>query len=134
MSRPPVQRLEGDLLLAAGAVLAGLGVAAGALGSHLLKDGFTAYENDIWRTASNYQMYHALALVVVARLLTRYPTRLFRAACGLFILGIALFSGSLYAIALTGERGFGLLTPFGGLAFLSAWGCLTVGIFRTDRP
>lgn len=134
MSRPPVQRLEGDLLLAAGAVLAGLGVAAGALGSHLLKDGFTAYENDIWRTASNYQMYHALALVVVARLLTRHPTRLFRASCGLFILGIALFSGSLYAVALTGERGFGFLTPFGGLAFLGAWGCLTVGIFRTDRP
>lgn len=134
MSRPPLKRMEGDLLVAAGAVLAGLGVTAGSLGTHLLKDGFTAYDNDIWRTAANYQMYHALALVVTARVLARHPTRFFRAACGLFILGIALFSGSLYAIALTGEKGFGILTPLGGIAFLAAWGCLAVGIFRSDRP
>jgi uncharacterized membrane protein YgdD (TMEM256/DUF423 family) len=133
MTRPPITRLEGVLLLAAGAVLAGLGVAAGSLGTHLLKDGFTAYDNDIWRTAANYQMYHALALVVTTRILARHPTRLFRAACGLFILGIALFSGSLYAIALSGEKSFGILTPFGGVAFLGAWGCLAVGIFRSDR-
>ena len=88
----------------------------------------------MWRTAASYQMYHALALIVAARLLARHPIRLFRAACGLFILGIVLFSGSLYAVALTGEPALGIITPFGGLAFLAGWGCLAVGIFRSDRP
>lgn len=133
MPRPPV-RLEGEVLLAAGAVLAGLAVAAGALGGHLLRNSFTDAESGLWRTAATYQMYHALGLLVVARLLTRHPSRLFRAACGLFILGILLFSGSLYLIALTGVPGVGIITPFGGLAFLAGWICLAVGIFRTDRP
>ena len=133
MSRP-IERFEGDVLLAAGAVLAGLGVALGALGGHLLKDSFTPAEIELWRTAASYHMYHALGLIVVARLLSRHPSKFFRATCGLFILGIVLFSGSLYGIALTGEAGLGVIAPIGGLAFLAGWTCLAIGIVRDDRP
>ncbi len=133
MSRAPGARIEADVLLATGAVLAGLGVAAGALGAHLLRDSFTETEKDVWRTAANYQMYHALALIVVARILTHHPSRFFRATCGLFLLGIVLFSGSLYGIALTGQPGIGIITPFGGLAFLAGWVSLAVGVFRAEH-
>ncbi len=126
-------RPEGQYVLATGAVLAGLGVAAGALGAHLLRDRLVAAELDLWRTAANYQMYHALALIVAARLLTRHPTRLFRFCCGLFIMGIVLFSGSLYLLALTGKSTFGAITPMGGAAFLGGWACLAVGIVRASR-
>ena len=127
-------RSGGEYVLATGAVLAGLGVAAGAFGAHLLKGQLDGGELEIWRTAASYQMYHALALIVAARLLARYPSRLFRVTCGLFIAGIVIFSGSLYLLALTDESAFGMITPLGGAAFLAGWGCLAVGIVRTGRP
>ncbi len=133
MSRAPVRRLEGDLLLATGAILAGAGVAAGALGAHLLQQQLSPHEIDLWRTAANYQMYHALAIIIVARILSRHPTRLFRISCGCFIVGIMLFSGSLYGAALTGADVLGVITPLGGIAFLGGWVCLAAGIFRSDR-
>lgn len=133
-SRPRSERSEGEYFLAAGAVLAGLGVAAGAFGAHLLKGRLDADDLEVWKTASSYQMYHALALIVSARLLARHPTRLFRIACGLFLTGIVLFSGSLYLIALTDQDSIGLITPMGGAAFLAAWACLAVGALRTGRP
>jgi uncharacterized membrane protein YgdD (TMEM256/DUF423 family) len=125
------ERSGGEYVLATGAVLAGLGVAAGAFGAHALKTRLGADELEIWKTAATYQMYHALALVVAARLLGRYPVLLFRVACGLFIAGIAFFSGSLYLLALTGRAGLGAITPVGGAAFLAAWGCMAVGIVRS---
>ncbi|HEU5220293.1 MAG TPA: DUF423 domain-containing protein [Gemmatimonadales bacterium] len=124
----------GEFLIAAGALLAGLGVAAGAFGAHYLKGSLNSDQLDIWHTAANYQMYHALALIVAARLLSRHPTRLLRAACGLFLAGILLFSGSLYLLALTDASILGVITPLGGLAFLAAWGCLAVGIVRDTLP
>jgi uncharacterized membrane protein YgdD (TMEM256/DUF423 family) len=132
MSRSPIKRKEGDLFFATGAILAGLGVAFGAFGTHLLSQSFTDTEKEVWRTATNYQLYHALAVIVVARLLSHHPTRFFRAACGCFVLGILLFSGSLYAIALSGQASVGLITPLGGIAFLAGWIFLAIGIFRTD--
>jgi uncharacterized membrane protein YgdD (TMEM256/DUF423 family) len=132
MSRSPIKRKEGDLFFATGAVLAGLGVIAGAFGTHLLSQSLSDTEKEVWRTATNYQLYHALAVIVVARLLAHHPTRFFRAACGCFVLGILLFSGSLYAIALSGQPSMGLITPLGGIAFLAGWISLAVGIFRTD--
>lgn len=127
------ERAEGVTLLVAGAVLAGLGVAAGAFGAHLLTGRLDADQLDIWRTASSYQMYHALALIVAARFLARHPTRLLRASCGLFIVGILLFSGSLYLLVLTGQSALGAITPLGGLAFLAAWGAFAVGAIRALR-
>jgi uncharacterized membrane protein YgdD (TMEM256/DUF423 family) len=131
--QPRIGKTGGEQLLAAGAVLAGLGVAAGAFGAHLLKGRLGPENLDVWRTAASYQMYHALALIVVARLLTRHPTRLFRFTCGLFLTGIVLFSGSLYLLALTSQSAVGMITPLGGAAFLGGWGCLAVGIVQTGR-
>lgn len=128
-----VDSVEGEMVLATGAVLAGLGVAAGAFGAHLLKDTLTPADLEIWRSAASYQMYHALALLVVGRLLTRHPSRLLRGSCWLFILGILLFSGSLYLLAISGRPEIGAVTPFGGVAFLGGWVCLAVGVARTGR-
>lgn len=122
------------MVLATGAVLAGTGVAAGALGAHLLQQQLTPHELDIWRTAANYQMYHAMAIIIVSRLLSHHPTRLFRVGTGCFIIGILLFSGSLYGLALTGAPVLGVITPLGGIAFLGGWLCLAMGIFHNDRP
>lgn len=130
---PRARQSGGEYILATGAVLAGLGVAAGAFGAHLLKARLDAGELDIWRTAASYQMYHALALIVAARLLARYPSRLLRISCGLFIAGIVLFSGSLYLLALSGESALGAITPLGGAAFLAGWASLAVGVVRTTR-
>ncbi len=131
--RPRSERSGGEPILVTAAVLAGLGVAAGALGAHLLKGRLGPDELDIWKTAANYQMYHALALIVAARLYARHPTRLLRFTCGLFIAGIVLFSGSLYLLALSGESALGLITPLGGAAFLAGWACMAVGIARSNQ-
>jgi uncharacterized membrane protein YgdD (TMEM256/DUF423 family) len=128
-----VDSVEGEMILALGATLAGLGVAAGAFGAHLLTERLTSKELDIWRTAASYQMYHALALIVVGRLLTRHASRLLRASCWLFISGILFFSGSLYLLAISGQTAFGSLTPIGGAAFLGGWGCLAVSVARSGR-
>ena len=133
MSQRPTGRYGAEYLIATGAVLAGLGVAAGAFGTHLLRERFIGDEIDVWRAASNYQMYHALALIAAARLLARQPTRLLRISCGLFIAGIVLFSGSLYLMVLSGSTAFGLFTPIGGTAFLAAWACLAIGVVRANR-
>ena len=110
-------------------------VGAGATGSHLL-----AAENAraalLVGTASQYGMYHALALLGVAVLAGRHDLvaeRLLTAAGALFVAGIVLFSGSLYLLALTGARGFGYVTPFGGVAFLLGWTALVVGAVTAQR-
>ena len=78
----------------------------------------------VFETGVRYQMYHALALLGTAMLMERAPGRLLTAAAWLFIAGITLFSGSLYALALTGVTTLGAVTPLGGLALLAAWACL----------
>ena len=75
----------------------------------------------VFETGSRYQMYHALALFVVTIAATRWPLSTVRAAGWLFIAGTLLFSGSLYALALTGVRSLGAITPVGGLCFLAGW-------------
>ncbi len=78
----------------------------------------------VFETGVRYQMYHALALLGTAILMERSPNRLLSAAAWLFVAGMTLFSGSLYALALTGVTTLGAITPLGGLAFLAAWACL----------
>ena len=78
----------------------------------------------VYETAAKYQMYHALALFVVAWQMTRLPTSRVSLAGWLFCLGIILFSGSLYIVAGTGLKGFGAVTPLGGVAFLTGWAIL----------
>ena len=107
-------------LIALGAINAALAVAAGAFGAHGLKDRLDARALEVFETAACYHMYHALALVLCGIIATRGATT----AGWILQAGIVIFSGSLYALALTGVKGLGAITPIGGLAFLVGWGYL----------
>lgn len=109
-----------------GAVSAFTAVAAGAFGAHGLRSRVTAELLAVFETAARYQMYHALALFAVAWLAGRSPVPSLPAelAGWLFVIGTLVFSGSLYAMALTGHRWLGAITPLGGIAFLAGWVCL----------
>ncbi|MEH2069490.1 MAG: DUF423 domain-containing protein [Nostoc sp.] len=115
-----------QIFLSIAAVLGGLSVAAGAFASHALREKISERSLEIFETGARYQMYHALALFLVALLISRseftQPTLV--ASGWLFIIGIAIFSGSLYALSLTGIKSLGAITPLGGVAFLAGWGAL----------
>lgn len=118
---------------ALGAMLAMVGVAAGAFGAHALKSRLTPDMLAVFEVGVRYQLVHALALLAVAWAITRWPGRAALYAGALFIAGIVLFSGSLYLLALTGERSLGAITPFGGVAFLAGWACLAWAAWRSSR-
>jgi uncharacterized membrane protein YgdD (TMEM256/DUF423 family) len=109
---------------ALGAVFGFLAVALGAFGAHELRGRLTPNDLAVYETGVRYQMYHALALLAVAWAATRWPVGTLRLAGWLFVAGIVLFSGSLYALVLTGHRALGAVTPLGGLSFLAAWALL----------
>jgi uncharacterized membrane protein YgdD (TMEM256/DUF423 family) len=115
---------------ALGALLAGLGVALGAFGAHALKARLAPDMLAVWETGVRYQIVHALALLAVAWALARWPGSAVQASGWLFVAGTLLFSGSLYALALTGVRGLGAVTPLGGAAWIVGWGCLAWGAWR----
>jgi uncharacterized membrane protein YgdD (TMEM256/DUF423 family) len=116
---------------AVGAVSALLAVAAGAFGAHALRARLAPELVAAFETGVRYQMYHALALLLVAWAVTRWPVPAVRLAGWLFVAGTIVFSGSLYALALTGVRALGAVTPVGGLCFLAGWASLTLGIWRS---
>jgi uncharacterized membrane protein YgdD (TMEM256/DUF423 family) len=111
-----------------GAVSAGIAVACGAFGAHALKARLEPDLLAVFETGARYQMYHALGLLAVAWLGSRadVPANLVGASGWLFVAGTALFSGSLYALALSGVRGLGAITPLGGVCFLAGWACLAL--------
>jgi len=106
------------------------GVALGAFAAHGLKNRLSSEYLTVFQTGTHYQLIHALALFGVALLTLHAPGRLLQAAGGFFALGILLFSGSLYLLSLTGISKLGIITPFGGLAFLAGWACLGVVAWR----
>ncbi|WP_230408495.1 DUF423 domain-containing protein [Undibacterium flavidum] len=108
-------------LLAFGALNLFIAIAAGAFGAHGLKSQLSSEMLAIWQTAVQYQMLHGLALFALASLSQPWPARTIRRSAIAMLLGILLFSGSLYALALSGIRILGAITPIGGLAFLFAW-------------
>jgi uncharacterized membrane protein YgdD (TMEM256/DUF423 family) len=120
-------------LVALGAAMSGLAVAAGAFGAHALRARLTPGDLLVFETAARYQMYHGLALIAAGLVADRWPGPLASTAGWLFLAGIVLFSGSLYALTLSGMRGLGAITPLGGLCFLAGWACLAVGALRTAR-
>ena len=113
-----------------GAASALIAVAAGAFGAHALRARLDPGMLAAFETGARYQMYHALALLAVAWASDRWPGRLTGMAGWCFVAGTVLFSGSLYAMALTGHRALGAITPLGGAAFLSGWLCLALGARR----
>ena len=104
-----------------------LGVALGAFAAHGLKATLAPEMLAVFETGVRYQMYHAFALFAAAWGWTRWQTRPFAIAGGLFVAGIVIFSGSLYLLAITETRWLGAITPLGGLAFLAGWLCLASG-------
>jgi len=117
-----------DRLLYIAAGIAGfIGVALGAFAAHGLKARLEPQLLAAFETGVRYQMYHVFALLAAAWGHARWQGRWFGIAGWLFVAGIALFSGSLYLLALTGERWPGAITPVGGLAFLGGWLCLAWG-------
>ena len=111
------------LLIAA--IFGFLGVAFGAFGAHGLRSRLSPEMLAVFEIGVRYQMYHVLALLAVAAAIGHFgPLRLLMIAGWSFIAGILIFSGSLYALALTGTGMFGAITPIGGLAFLIGWACL----------
>jgi uncharacterized membrane protein YgdD (TMEM256/DUF423 family) len=109
-----------------GAVAAFLGVGLGAFGAHGLRGRLSPEMLSVFETGVRYHMYHALALVLTALVMGRMSGWLVSAAGWCFTAGIALFSGSLYLLALTGIATLGAITPLGGLAFLAGWACLAL--------
>jgi len=109
-----------------GAVAGFLGVAFGAFGAHALRARLSSEMLAVFETGVRYQMYHALAILLVAALLARTGGWMVALAGWLFVAGVVIFSGSLYALALTGVRTFGAITPIGGLALLAGWVCLVL--------
>jgi uncharacterized membrane protein YgdD (TMEM256/DUF423 family) len=115
---------------ALGCVLAFLGVGLGAFATHGLKGHISADHLDVFETGARYQMYHALALLAVAWAVTRWPATPVTAAGWLFFWGVVVFSGSLYVLAVTGQKWLGAITPLGGLALLAGWASLAWGVWR----
>jgi uncharacterized membrane protein YgdD (TMEM256/DUF423 family) len=108
-----------------GSVLGFLGVAFGAFGAHALKSRVSVDMLAVFETGVRYQMYHAIAVLIVATAIGNIGSaRLLMISGWCFVGGVVLFSGSLYALALTGVGILGAVTPFGGLLFLAGWACL----------
>ncbi len=129
-------------IIIAGALLAASGVALGAFGAHGLDKQLQALGRDAnlaqriawFETGVRYHMYHALGLLALAAIAGRLPSGGMQAAAVLFIVGIALFSGSLYAMTFAGDawRKLGMVTPLGGLAFIVGWITLAVAAWRSS--
>jgi uncharacterized membrane protein YgdD (TMEM256/DUF423 family) len=121
------------LFFSLGATSAFVAVAAGAFGAHALRARLSPELLAVFETGARYQMYHALGLMAVAWAVTRWPGALPQWAGWLFVAGTALFSGSLYALALSGVRWLGAITPLGGVAFLAGWICLALAAVSGER-
>ncbi len=137
MTAEPVPGGERRVLgfpLIAGGFLALLAVMAGAFGAHGLRGLVSERGLEVFQTAVSYQMYHSIALVLVAVLSGLGLSRkLLRWAAGFYLAGILLFSGSLYLLVLTGIRWIGPVTPLGGVCFMVGWALLVISALRRNK-
>jgi uncharacterized membrane protein YgdD (TMEM256/DUF423 family) len=118
------------VFFAIGALSAFIAVGAGAFGAHALKNRVSPDLLAVFEVAVRYQMYHALALFACAWAVGKWPGAATAASGWLFVAGTLIFSGSLYALSLSGVRWLGAITPLGGLAFLLGWLCLITAAVR----
>lgn len=111
-----------------------LAVMLGAFGAHGLRNRLDAYSMGVYEKAVFYHFIHALGLLIVSFLPKTGTFSEFATSwvCGLLLAGIILFSGSLYLLAITGNRGFGAITPLGGVAFIAAWLVLAWFVMRHE--
>jgi uncharacterized membrane protein YgdD (TMEM256/DUF423 family) len=116
-----------------GSLSALIAVAAGAFGTHALRGKLTPEALNTFEVGVKYQFYHALALLAVAWAIIHWPDANAGMAGWLFLAGTLLFSGSLFALSLTGIQRFGVVTPIGGLLFIAGWLYLAWTILRSGR-
>jgi uncharacterized membrane protein YgdD (TMEM256/DUF423 family) len=127
--------MHGRFWIAAGALLGGAGVTAGAVGTHVLKEVLKLPDSDLaaYETAVRYQMYHALALVMIGLLVGRGASRWLSAAGAAFLAGTLLFSGGLYVWLATGQTAFVQIVPVGGTAWIVGWLLLAAWAISAKR-
>lgn len=124
--------------LVAGSVFAALAVILGAFGAHALKQVLLPEQLQVFETGVKYQFYHSFALLATGVIYASFPFRQVKLASTFFIIGILLFSGSLYALTLlkmngqVGLGGVGIITPIGGLFFIAGWLLLSIGILKKN--
>jgi uncharacterized membrane protein YgdD (TMEM256/DUF423 family) len=133
--------MNGATWIIIGGIFGALGVTFGAFGAHALPGWLEAHGRSgeeltkaiaSFETAARYQMYHALALVLVGLLARQMPSRLWDVAAVLFIVGVLVFSGMLYAWVLTSVKTFAMIVPLGGLAMIAGWVVLTIAAWKAN--
>lgn len=117
--------------LAIGAALGGLAVILGAFAAHRLRQIVSADSMNIFETGVRYQFYHAFAIIITGILFEKFGGQSLLTAGWCFIAGIALFSGSLYALTFFRTPAIGIITPFGGLTFIAGWLFLVIAVLRS---
>lgn len=120
----------GKTIIMSAAGLLALAVAAGAFGAHALKTHLSSEMLQIWKTAVDYHFYHALGLLLIGVLTIAAPSLQVKWPAILLFAGILLFSGSLYAMALSGIKVLGAITPIGGLSFIAGWILLLFTVWK----
>jgi uncharacterized membrane protein YgdD (TMEM256/DUF423 family) len=119
------------VFIVAGSLFAALGIILGAFGAHVLKNRLSAESLVIYHTAVNYQIYHALGLILIGILSSQLQTESLIVWSGYCLLaGIVLFCGGLYLLSVTGQHWLGAVTPFGGMAFILGWVLLALSVWR----
>ena len=113
--------MNGSVWISVGAAFGGLGVVIGAFGAHALKNRLDEYAMSVFKTGVEYHFYHAIALIVVGVLMLIKPSAMLGWSALAFTVGIIIFSGSLYALALSGIKVLGAITPIGGVALIAGW-------------
>ena len=123
--------MTSKLILSIGAILGALSVAIGAFGAHALKATLEANQRlETFETAVKYQFYHTFAIIVVGLLLAKFDDKLLQYSSISFLAGIIIFSGSLYALSISGVTKWGAVTPFGGLFLIIGWALMLLAIRR----
>lgn len=121
------------LLLSLGGLYGLLGVALGAFGAHGLRDRLDPSQLSSWQTAVQYQLFHALALILVTVWFLHTGSHVLRYAGGLFAIGVVLFSGSIYLMVLGASGWLGPITPLGGLTLMAGWACVIYAGLSTQQ-
>jgi uncharacterized membrane protein YgdD (TMEM256/DUF423 family) len=119
-------------VLLCAAIFALLSVVLGAFGAHALKTRISADMLGVFQTGVQYQFYHALALLVVGMMMKQMPSSLLMWAAGMMITGVVFFSGSLYGLAITGQKWLGPITPLGGVCLIIGWLLVIVSLFKSE--
>ncbi|GEL77315.1 DUF423 domain-containing protein [Tenuibacillus multivorans] len=117
-------------LLLIGVVNGFLAVALGAFGAHGLEGRLSEKMLQTWEKAVQYQMFHTVAILIAGMMLLRFDSSMFASAGWTFLIGIILFSGSLYIYSLSTIKTFAMITPIGGVAFLVGWVLLGIGVMK----